>query len=533
MLASSLDGSSVILRATSTGALVAGTVTYNAASNTVTLTPSAPLAGNTSYTATIGTGARDLSGNALAAAASWSFSTLDNAPPNVISVSPASGALGVAVGSAVTVTFNKPMNGSSINTGTILLRNNSTLAQVSGTVSYNGATNTATFTPAAALAFSTGYTLTVTTGATDASGNALAAAFNSSFTTASAGDTTPPTVIATVPANGAANVAVGTTIGVVFSEQMDRSSIDGNSLKLIVTATGAAVAGFTDYNAANNTGVFAPSAPLSNSTGYTIVVSTGVRDLAGNPLAATFMASFTTAPPSDTTPPNVIATSPPGGTVGVLVNSAVTVTFSEPMNQATINTNTIIVKEVPTNVVVSGTVTYDAGSRTATFTPSGSMSFDVQHSITVTTSATDLAGNGLATNFSSTFNTIQYVGSPYFQGTDVNDQIHFHITFNQTVQGGRSISLGPSCPPLPQAYCEVFPLNQAGADAVGPPSANQNGGALITALSGTFNDPNFTFTITLENGRTFTYTGTVSGSNRMVGTISGATLPAVSLTLTR
>ncbi|MCX7027607.1 MAG: ice-binding family protein [Spirochaetes bacterium] len=61
----------------------AGTVTLNPAGTTVIFTPSANLANNTVYTATITTGAQDMEGNALAAAYVWTFTTsaLETASP--------------------------------------------------------------------------------------------------------------------------------------------------------------------------------------------------------------------------------------------------------------------------------------------------------------------------------------------------------------------------------------------------------------------------------------------------------------------
>ncbi|WP_250034302.1 N,N-dimethylformamidase beta subunit family domain-containing protein [Paractinoplanes maris] len=66
-----------------TGALiavtgVAGATTYDAGTSTATFTPSAPLAGSTSYTVTV-SGARDAAGN-LMAATSWSFTTAASTP---------------------------------------------------------------------------------------------------------------------------------------------------------------------------------------------------------------------------------------------------------------------------------------------------------------------------------------------------------------------------------------------------------------------------------------------------------------------
>ena len=59
-------------------ALVPTNVSYNAGTRTATLTPAALLSGTTTFTATLrggATGIRDLSGNALAANATWSFTT--------------------------------------------------------------------------------------------------------------------------------------------------------------------------------------------------------------------------------------------------------------------------------------------------------------------------------------------------------------------------------------------------------------------------------------------------------------------------
>jgi hypothetical protein len=63
------------------GASVAGAVTYVAATNIATFTPSSSLALNTVYTATITTGAADTFGNRLASNFVWSFTTPPACPP--------------------------------------------------------------------------------------------------------------------------------------------------------------------------------------------------------------------------------------------------------------------------------------------------------------------------------------------------------------------------------------------------------------------------------------------------------------------
>src|ERR1700676_2086520 len=79
---------------------VTGTVTHDVTKKIFTFTPSASLGLSKLYTATITTGAKDPSGNALASNYVWSFTTAAVScaappPPTVISVTPPNGAVGV------------------------------------------------------------------------------------------------------------------------------------------------------------------------------------------------------------------------------------------------------------------------------------------------------------------------------------------------------------------------------------------------------------------------------------------------------
>lgn len=181
MDAASINATTFTLKQGSTA--VPGTVTYSG--STATFTPSAALSGSTTYTATITTGAKDPSGNALAANYAWNFTTavsLDVTPPTVSSVTPANNSTSIAVNSKPTAAFSEAMNSGTITSSTFTLKQGST--SVAGTVTYSG--TTATFTPSANLTAGTVYTCTITTGAKDAAGNALAANYTWSFTTITA-----------------------------------------------------------------------------------------------------------------------------------------------------------------------------------------------------------------------------------------------------------------------------------------------------------------------------------------------------------
>jgi Tol biopolymer transport system component len=179
-----VGGTTFTLRNTSTGAAVAAAVTYNATTRVATLNPSAALAADTRYTATLTGGSaavRDLAGNPLATT-SWNF--LSGPRPTVTSRTPAANGTGVVVGSNVTATFSEAVQG--VSGSTFRLQNAATGAAVSGTVTYDPATRVATLDPVAALAAGTSYRATLTGGAAavrDAAGNPLATT-SWTFTTA-------------------------------------------------------------------------------------------------------------------------------------------------------------------------------------------------------------------------------------------------------------------------------------------------------------------------------------------------------------
>ena len=101
------------------------------------------------------------------------------------------------------------------------------------------------------------------------------------------------------------------------------------------------------------------------------------------------------------TPPTVSSTTPVNLAIGVAVNAAISVTFSEAMDPLTVTTSTFTVKAGLTPV--SGTVNYSG--TVATFTPTVNFSSTTSYTATVTTGAKDLSGNALASNYVWGFTT--------------------------------------------------------------------------------------------------------------------------------
>jgi hypothetical protein len=112
-------------------------------------------------------------------------------------------------------------------------------------------------------------------------------------TPASSGDTTPPTVSTTAPLASATGVAGSSVVSAIFSEAMDVATIIGANFKL---ATGTTpVSGTVTYDVASMTATFAPAANFAGGTPYTATITTGVKDSAGNAMAADKVWTFNTA----------------------------------------------------------------------------------------------------------------------------------------------------------------------------------------------------------------------------------------------
>src|SRR5581483_2069463 len=102
-------------------------------------------------------------------------------------------------------------------------------------------------------------------------------------------DVTPPTVVATDPAANATNVLENHPITITFSEPLRADTVEATSLRVLLG--GVAAPGTVRLMPNGLDLVFTPSALLNHLATYTVVVS-GVRDLAGNPLASPFNLTF-------------------------------------------------------------------------------------------------------------------------------------------------------------------------------------------------------------------------------------------------
>ena len=119
---------------------------------------------------------------------------------------------------------------------------------------------------------------------------------------------------------------------------------------------------------------------------------------------------FSTTPPGpDSTPPTVISFAPVAGANNVSIGANVTATFSEAMDAATINNNTVELLD-QLNAPVPATVTFDVPTRTVTLNPTAALTAGATYTARIKGGSTDprvkdLAGNAMASNFTWTFTT--------------------------------------------------------------------------------------------------------------------------------
>lgn len=383
--------------------LVTGTISYTG--NTATFTPSELLKENTLYTGTITTGTKDMAGNSLPKNYVWSFTTgsiPDMTPPTVVTTNPISNANSVELSKIISVNFSKAMDQSTINSVTFSVKTGNNT--VPGVVTYSGVT--AVFTPTNSLTPGTIYNVVITNGVKDESGKNMVDNYTWNFTTIDQSDVTPPTVLSTVPVNGATGVLINSVIEANFSELIQVSTI--NDLTFFVKQGTQSIEGAVTYSGL--TARFTPTVALLENKVYTVTITTGVKDLAGNAIVNNNTWSFTTGIESnDIIPPVVVLTDPLDLATNVSLNKTITADFSEILDNQTMNESSFTLMQGTVNI--EGFVSYSGV--TASFNPNVDLIEGTEYTATLSTDVQDLAGNAMENEYSWTFTTgSTIVGQP-------------------------------------------------------------------------------------------------------------------------
>ena len=164
------------------GGAVDATVAYDDATNTATLTPSAPLTHGVIYVATLDTSIRAADGKPLATPVAWNFTVSSPPAPITVTPTPGAGATKVNLDLPVKLTYNRTVDASTLTSSTTQIVAPGGTA-VPATITYDAFAFTETIQPTATLAPNTTYTISVTTGVGAPDGTFMLNPFSSTFTT--------------------------------------------------------------------------------------------------------------------------------------------------------------------------------------------------------------------------------------------------------------------------------------------------------------------------------------------------------------
>jgi len=441
----------------------------------VTIQPASPLLASTYYCFVV-SGVTDLAGNTVSSNPCF-YTGLgpDTTQPVISQMNPPNGTTS-AINTVLQFYASKPLSPMSFSSAAAPVQLKTTTGgnSVAGTPSLASDYQTITFTPAANLAASTGYTVNVG-GFTDVTGNQLTA-FTGQFSTSASvvPDTVQATVTSTVPANAANGIATNSTITLNFSKPLDPISVP-KSIYIYSQQTSYQIAGTFTVNNTTTTSsvVFTPTTPVPAGTTVQVYVNynTYVQDYVGNNVQS-YSFHFTTANTVDTTPPIVTSITPANMATGLGVNAVITLMFSKSINPNTLTANTIAVFDGPNRLSTS--ISYSSPYTSVTLTPYG-LTASSTIIVSATTAIQDLSGNALAS--SSAFPNLQMQFTTGVSGNNSHPSVNTQRPGNgaTSVPLNSPVTLFLNQPMDPTTTLAAIQVSQNGSLVSGTPALDSTG----------------------------------------------------------
>jgi hypothetical protein len=194
--------------------------------------------------------------------------------------------------------------------------------------------------------------------------------------------------------------------------------------------------------------VFRPDQPMGGGVTYRAIVKAGLTDAAGdNLLANDFEWRFTTQPPE------VVFVSPSDGQTLVPIETAVQVTFNQPVDPQSAQAKfSLAASSLFGGSEVAGA--FSVISDTLTFTPTERLAFDTTYKVTLDAGLTSAAGGtGMPSPYRFSFTTVplpKIVGTEPQNGTqDAYPYTDFRIIFNTPINPDTVMAHVSMTPPLP------------------------------------------------------------------------------------
>ncbi|MCP3685052.1 MAG: Ig-like domain-containing protein, partial [bacterium] len=425
---------------------IAFDATIDGAKKVITINPTSDFTSEQVIYVAIGTDFEDSSDNAILAA-SATITASDTTLPTA-TLSPVNGAIDIAGGSNVTITFSETVrltDGSALTNSNVDALITLKTTNVSGSdIAFDATVSGDVITIDPTSDFTSGQKVYVAIGATveDASDNAIAAV-NGIFTII---DITDPTVQSFSPEDDAIDIPTVSNLIITFSEIVDAESGDITLYKSDDTLIQTFDVTSDISGSGTDTITIDPTAVLDGLVAYYLKIdATAFDDEAGNSyagIADKTTWSFTTGEPS------IETLSPADNSIGVAVDSNLIIVFDKEVDAETGN---ITIKKasddstVETIDVTSGQIT-GTGTSVIVVNPSSDFSTETEYYVQIDTTAFDdavlnsFAGITDTTtwNFKTLDSTAPTVSlfSPLDDAVDVDTAIELQITFDEAVNVG-------------------------------------------------------------------------------------------------
>lgn len=387
-----------------------GSWIHNPLTSNSTFTPLQQFKYNTTYWVTLSCNVSDNSNNPLdqnhngiggewpGDVLTWNFTTMkqDLVLPFARNHSP--NGTNVPINSLITIEWNETMNWTSVEDAFSYTNGTANWTSADGIWSHDPAANISTFNPNADFRYENKYFVTVNCTATDIIGNLLDQNRNGTggwwpsdvlrwnFTATDRA----PYVVSTIPANGQVKVDPSKAIEILFSERMNRTSVETGFSYTNGTQTWNETDGVFSWNTLQTEFIFSPVFPLERNQTFTVTLNgTLVRDIGGKLLeGGNFSWTFATwlEPPA----PHVIDTYPPAGATNVNVNTYINIGFDTEMSIISMDDAFSYTDGIDVWDITNGTVDWFSDNTLFSFQPNEKLKFGSTYTVRVTSNATSI-----------------------------------------------------------------------------------------------------------------------------------------------
>ncbi|WP_114327548.1 Ig-like domain-containing protein [Candidatus Colwellia aromaticivorans] len=431
------------------GVLILGTTDVMGDGRTVTFTPDIPWENNTLIQIFLDTSAQDTSGNALNNyQGSFRVEQADSSiTPAVISESLFQQTTNnVLVNSQFDIKFNQALDPTTVNGGTVELRENFGAANlVAATVSLIDG-NTVRITPDANLNDSSNYFYRLFNSIKDLDGQQPTfGTWTRFFSTGTTEDNSSPAVVSVSPPDSAIGIPTNALIRILFDESINITAVSENNIE-INDGSGAAIACSISsqiFSDGQNMVTLVTHNPLKENTSYDLTLS-GVNDLAGNTITSQ-TTSFTTGELPDTQSPIFVRNTPVSSSTDVPVNAVIEVEVNEALDPSVFEHIGVLIRENTGFTNLPSTQNLSGDGRTMMFVPDSGLALNSSHTVFRSGIVpTDYAGNSFfmpTTSF--TTNAIEDLTppsvvavSPENNLTDVPINGVIEVHFDEPIQSG-------------------------------------------------------------------------------------------------